>query len=190
MNRILDASRRFFLALGRALSAAWSIALKWLSVPVNLCLAAIALFFLVSFGSWAIGDRFSTVLLYFPDSNGALHGETREVPRCFGAEKRAELIASELLLGPGNGSLVRAFEAGVQVQSAIYRKSRLFVDISPEAALAEPKALKAGIAAMDRSLVAALPGIKRISLTIGGKEPYIAGLEVEEGRKGAKKTGK
>jgi hypothetical protein len=189
MNRILDALRRFFLAAGDVLARAWAVSLKWLSVPVNLCLAAIGLAFVVSFASWGIGDQFSTALLFFPDSKGVLRGEIREVPRCFGRENRAELIASELLLGPKDGTSTRVFEPGVQVQSVLYRKGRLFVDISKEAAR-EPDTLKAGIAAMDRSLKAALPGIKRISLTIGGKEPYSIGLKAEGGGKGAKKTGK
>jgi hypothetical protein len=46
-----------------------------------------------------------------------------------------------------------------------------------------------GIAALERSEKAALPGIKRLSLTIGGKEPYAIGLAAEGG-KGIKKTGK
>jgi hypothetical protein len=190
MNRILDALRRFLLAAGRELSVAWDISLKWLSIPFNLCLAVLGLCFFVSFASWAIGDRFTTALLYFPDAKGSLHGELREVPRSRGGEARAELIASELLLGPKSFKLVPAFEQGVRVESILYRKGRLFVDISPEAALSSPASLKVGMSAMERSLHAALPGIKRLSLTIGGKEPYSAGLKTEVGGKVIKKTGK
>jgi hypothetical protein len=189
MNRFLDAIRRFSLAAGRALAIARDATYRWLSVPVNFCLALLGLVFMVSLVSWAVGDRFEEAVLFFPDSRGKLHGEIRDVPHTWGAEARAELVASELLLGPRDASLLPAFEPGIRVESAIYRKGQLFVDISQDAALALPASLKTGIAAMERSLRAALPGLKRLSLTIGGKEPYSVGLKVEGG-KGIKKTGK
>ncbi len=196
MKRFLDALRRFLLASGRALAAAWEASLKWLSVPVNLCLAVLGLVFVVSFGSWAIGDRFEEAVLFFPDKLDKLRGEIRDIPHTSGPEARAELIASEFLLGPKDASLFSAFPPGVRVESVLYRKGRLFVDISSDAAFADPadpNTLKTriltGIAAMDRSLKAALPGLKRLSLTIGGKEPYAVGLKAEGG-KGIKKTGK
>ena len=189
MNRLFDAARRFLLVSGRILGSAWEASIRWLSVPVNFCLAVLGLFFVVSFASWAFGEPFEEAVFFFPDGKGALHGELREIPHSWGTEARAELIASELLLGPKNVALSPAFAPGVRVESSIYRKGRLFLDISPEAALAPPAALKAGIVAMDRSLRAALPGIKRISLTIGGLEPYAVGLKTEGGE-GTKKTGK
>jgi hypothetical protein len=192
MKRILDAVRRFSLASGRALAAAWAISLKWLSVPVNLCLAALGLVFVVSFAVWAIGDRFEEAVLWFPDAKGVLRSEIRQVPHTWGAEARAELVASEMLLGPKSVSLAPAFASGIRVESVLYRKGRLFVDISPEAALTDPNApdaLKKGLAAMERSLRSALPGVRRLTLTIGGTEPYAVGLKVEGGP-GTKKTGK
>jgi hypothetical protein len=189
MKRFLEAMRRFSLAAWRVLAAAWAVSRKWLSVPVNACLALLGLVFLLSFSIWAIGDGFEQAVLFFPDARGALYGEPRDVPHSRGPEALAELIASELLLGPKDASLSPAFAAGVRVETAIYRKGRLFIDISPEAALDAPKSLRSGIAAMERSLRTALPGIKRLSLTIGGKEPYAVGL-VAEGGKDIKKTGK
>jgi hypothetical protein len=189
MKRFLDAMRRSSLAAGRVLAAAWDASRKWLSIPVNSCLTLLGLVFLISFSIWAIGDGFEEAVLFFPDARGGLHGEPRDVPRSRGPEARAELIASELLLGPKDASLFPAFAPGVRVETAIYRKGRLFLDISPEAALEAPKSLKSGIAALERSLRTALPGIKRLSLTIGGKEPYAVGLMVEGG-KDIKKTGK
>ncbi len=159
--------------------AAWKRTLIWLSVPVNLCLAVLGLVFVVSFISWAATSAFEEVVLFYPDAKGSLRGELREVPHSRGSEARAELIASELLLGPKNASLLPSFSSGVRVESAIYRKGRLFIDISPEAALDPPKSIKDGIKAMERSLKAALPGMKRLSLTIGGKEPYAEGLPIE-----------
>jgi hypothetical protein len=186
MNRILDALRRFFLAVGRALALAWEASLRWLAVPVNLCLAVLGLVFVLSFLSWAIGAAFEEAVLFFPDARGGLRGELRDVPHSWGSEARAELIASELLLGPANAALSPAFLPGTKVESALYRRGRLFIDLSPEAALDAPSALKNGISAMERSIRAALPGVKRLSLTIGGKEPYAVGLKAEGG-KGIKK---
>jgi hypothetical protein len=189
MKRFLEAFNRFLIAAGRALALAWRVSLKWLSVPVNLCLAVLGLLFVVSFVSWAFGESFEQAVLFFPDAKGRLKGELRDVPHSRGAEARAELIASELLLGPATASLDPAFAPGTRVQASLYRRGRLFLDISPEAAVEQPQALKIGITAMERSLQAALPGLKRLSLTIGGEEPYAVGLKTEGG-KGIKKTGK
>jgi Sporulation and spore germination. len=196
MNRILDALRRFFSIVWQTLVKAWGVSLRWLSVPFNLCFAILALVFVVSFSSWAIGSRFESALLYFPDSKGALRGEVRSVPHSWGAEARAELIASEVLLGPKTAELKPDFVSDVRVESVLYRKGRLFVDISPSAAVADSKAnppdtpLAKGIEAMERSIRAALPTVRRITLTIGGKEPYSTGLKAVEGGSGIKKAGK
>lgn len=190
MNRFLDALRGFLSIARRALAQAWDVALRWLSVPINLCLALIGLVFVISFSTWAIADRFENALLYFPDARGSLHGEVREVPHTWGREARAGLIASEVLLGPKSADLVSSFPSGVRVESILYRKGRLFLDISASAALATPASLKTGIEAIDRSIHAALPGILRITLTIGGKEPYSVGLKTVEGGLKIKKAGK
>jgi hypothetical protein len=189
MKSFLETLRRLSLVVGRALVVAYKRSMVWLSVPVNFCLAVLGLVFLVSFASWAIGHEFAQVVLWFPDSKGSLRGEIRQVPVSWGAENRAELVASELLLGPKSMSLHPAFEPGVRVESVIYRKGRLFVDISHEAALEDADSLKKGLAAMERSLRAALPGLRRLTMTIGGTEPYTVGLKVE-GARGAKKAGK
>jgi hypothetical protein len=189
MKPILDSLRRFSLAAGKAIIRAWKASLKWLSVPVNLCLAVLGLVFLVSFAAWAISDKFEEAVLWFPDAKGRLRGEIRQIPHSWGPEARAELVASELLLGPKSSFLIKAFAPGVRVESILYRKGRLFVDVSPDAALDDPKTLKNGLAAMERSLRAALPGLRRLVLTIGGTEPYVVGL-IAEGGPGIKKTGK
>ena len=79
----------------------------------------------------------------------------------------------------------------------MYRRGRLYVDISPEAALEDPNSLKYGIAALERSLKTALPGMKRLSITIGGQEPYAFGIAdghaegiKAKGGKDIKKAGK
>jgi hypothetical protein len=190
MNRFLDALRGFLLNAWHALALACDIALRWLAVPLNLCLALLGLVFVISFSTWAVTDRFESALLYFPDAKGALHGEVREVPHSWGKEARAGLIASEVLLGPKSADLVSSFPSGVRVESVLYRKGRLFLDISASAALATPDSLKTGIKAMERSIHAALPEIWRITLTIGGKEPYKVGLKEAGGGPRIKKAGK
>ena len=189
MKQFLESSRRFVLAAGRALAVAWKVTLKWLSVPVNFCLSVLGLVFVISFVSWAFGAAFEEAVLFFPDQKGYLHGELREVPHSRGSESRAELIASELLLGPKNTVFMPAFTSGVRVESAIYRKGHLFIDVSPDAALTPKKSLKTGLEAMERSLRASLPGLRRLSLTIGGKEPYSVGIGAEGGKE-IKKIGK
>jgi hypothetical protein len=189
MNRFLDALRGYLLALGRVLAVAWKASIKWLSVPVNFCLALLGLLFMVSFVSWAVGSAFEEAVLFFPNARGVLRGELREIPHSRGTEARADLIASEILLGPKNLSLYPAFPQGVRLETVMYRRGRLYVDLSPEAALEDPNSLKYGIAALERSLKTALPGMKRLSLTIGGKEPYAEGIEAEGG-KDIKKAGK
>jgi hypothetical protein len=189
MKPFLDKLRRLSIMAWEAIIVVYKRSLVWLSVPVNLCLAVLGLVFLVSFASWAIADRFSDVVLWFPDSKGSLRGELRQVPVKWGAENRAELVASELLLGPKTLSLKPAFQPGIRVESILYRKGRLYVDVSLEAALQDSKSLKTGLEAMERSLKAAIPGLRRLTLTIGGIEPYSDGLKIEAGG-GAKKAGK
>jgi len=157
----------------RASRAALRVAAAWLSVPVNACVAALGAAFLVSFLAWAIGDRYAEVALFFPSGrNSALRSELRDLPRPRGAEARAELVASELLLGPRSPALRPAFPRGTRLESAIYRKGRLYVDLSEDAALAEPANLRRGLSALDRSLRLAFPWLKRLTVTIGGREPF------------------
>ena len=176
-------------AAGRFLARGARATRAWISVPVNLCLALLGLLFLVSLGSWAAVDRFSEYVLYFPDGRGRLRGEMRPLPRIRGNEAQAELVASELLLGPRDQRLLPAFPAGVRAESVIARKSGLYVDLSTDAALVPPDSLRLGLEALRASLAAALPGGPRPRLTIGGNEPWAEGLAAEAGNK-PKKTEK
>jgi hypothetical protein len=191
MKSIIEAVRRAASAAFRGVAIAWKSAAAWLSVPVNLCLSAIGLCLAVSVLSWGLSDRFADGVVFFPDGRGAIRGEKRELPRRFNAEDKAELFASELLLGPESLNLSPAFAPGTRLESIVLRKGRLYVDLSPEAALtgasgadatAVRKAIRRGLDALDRTLRAALPGIKSITIAIGGHEPYVDGLPVEEGR--------
>jgi|GEM_PF-1251491 len=192
MKSFIEAARRFAAIVRRLASAAarsaaiaWKRTVAWLAISVNLCLTVIGLCLVVSVACWAASDRFADAVIFFPDGHGAIRGEKREMPRRFNAEDKAELFVSELLLGPESLHLTSAFAPGTKVESVVYRKGRLYVDLSPEAALTDsgkPESVKAGLAALERTLRAALPGIKRITLAIGGFEPYVDGLPAEEGR--------
>jgi hypothetical protein len=145
----------------------------WFSPPIRLCVTAIALAFFVSFIGWAARNPFFDAVLFFPKGQGtSLHGEIRALPKAGRSEARAELIASELLLGPITPGFRPVFPAGVRVDSAICRKGVAYIDLSEDAALSEPAALKLGIAALTRSLRAGLPLIHKVKITIGGVEPY------------------
>jgi hypothetical protein len=191
MKSFIETARRLAAAAGRGAAAAWRRTKAWLSVSVNFTLAAIGLCLAVSFVSWALSDRFADAVVFFPDGRGGLRGEKREMPRRFNAEDKAELFASELLLGPESLDLRPAFAQGTKVESVLLRKGRLYVGLSAEAALtgsdggdptAVRKAVEQGKAALERTLRVALPGIKRITLAIGGREPYVDGLPAEEGK--------
>jgi len=185
MKQFLETCKRAAIVAWKATLVALRVARGWLAVPANACLAALAAAFLISFLSWAIGDRFAQVALFFPSGRRASSaGEMRDLPRPRGREARAELIASELLLGPRDPSLKPAFAQGTRLVSTLYRKGRLYIDLSEDAALAEPKELRAGLAALERSLRLALPGLKRLTVTIGGREPY---ADVETAGNAAKK---
>ena len=174
--------------------------LDWLAPADHLALAALGLAFLVSLAAWALGDRLEDTTLYFPAyRSGTLRGETRALPRARGAEARAGLVASELLLGPGAPGLLPAFPAGVRVESSIYRKGRLYLDLSEDAALAGRAELELGLAALRRSLKAALPLAKGVVVTVGGRLPFADypepevpadGGEAAQAKAGTEKKGK
>jgi hypothetical protein len=162
----------------------------WLSPPPRFCAALLSLAFVISLLSWAIGDRVYQSVLFFPQARGtALRGELRNLPRTSGREKTAELLASELLLGPASPDLASAFPVGVRVESTMLRRGVLYLDLSQDAALADPARLRIGLASMEKSLRAGLPGIGRIVITIGGIEPYKDGLAIpDETAKKSKKN--
>ena len=187
MMKFFDACAKAALAAWRALRAAARLSLTWLSVPFNAVLAAIGLAFLVSFLAWAVGDRNAEVALFFPSARtGALRGELRDLPRKWGREGRAELLASELLPGPRSDELSPAFPQGTKVEAVLYRKGRLYLDLSAEAALSPPSELRAGLAAMRRTMERGFPWLKELVLTIGGREPYSLGYEAGNGAKNQK----
>jgi hypothetical protein len=151
----------------------------WISPPPRLCAAILGLVFAVSLIAWSFGDSTCDVVLFFPLAKGnpvAFRGEVRSIPRSSSAEKKAELVASELLLGPMGQGLRPAFAPGVQLRSVLLRKSVLYVDLSSEAALAGRADLATALPSLEKSLHFALPAARRVVITIGGQEPYREGL--------------
>jgi len=173
MKDFLAGCGRLCRRIGRALLAAVRASLAWLSFPVNLCLAALAAVFAISLLSWAIADRYTGYVLFFPDARtGKIRGELRDLPRTRGAEAQAELIASEVLLGPSDPQLLPDFNMGTSVETVMLRSRKLYVDLSDDAAPAEPASIKLGLACLRKSLGTALPLTRQIIVTIGGREPY------------------
>jgi|GEM_PF-3137063 len=140
----------------------------WFAPPVRLCTTAIALAFIFSFIGWLCSPFFNAVL-FFPKGNGIV-GEIRALPKTGGTEARAELIASEVLLGPISPNLRMAFPTGVKLRSALCRGGTAYIDLSENAALAGSEQLKPGLEALRRSLRAGLPFIFNVRITIGGHE--------------------
>ena len=173
MKNFLAAFGRLALRVGRTVRRVSRLALDWLAVPVNLCLASLGAVFLVSLLAWAIADQYTGYLLYFSDArSGAVRAEIRDLPRTLGAEARAELIASEVLLGPRDPNLVPDFNQGSMLNMVMLRSRRLYVDISDDAAAADRASIALGVANLKRSLGTALPFTRQITVTVGGYEPY------------------
>lgn len=176
LQRLAELGRKLVALARRGWEATKRLAV-WLSPPPRLTLTVIGLLFAISLLSWAIGDRVREGVLYFPAvRGGALHGEVRNLPRSFSVEKTAELVGSELLLGPSDPDLKPAFPPGIRVASSLFRHGVLYLDLSPEAALAGRADLEKGLAALRKSLGANLPWTRRVILTIGGMEPWKEGL--------------
>lgn len=164
-------------AARKALILARKIAV-WLAPPRRLLPACLAAAFLISLLSWAIGDRLVDAALYFPSARGdGLKSELRALPRFIRSEPRAELVAAELLLGPRNADSLPAFPKGSRVESCVYRKRILYLDLSEDAALADRASLEKGLLALQKSLKATLPLSRRTIITIGGQEPFAESLE-------------
>ncbi|HOX33062.1 MAG TPA: GerMN domain-containing protein [Spirochaetales bacterium] len=188
MKPILEACGSALRRAAAFLRKSLRLALEWLSHPAQACAAALAFAFAFSLLFWAVADRRAEMTLFFPigpayASDRGLGAELRDLPRPRGPEARAELAAEELLLGPRDPSLHEAFPRGVRLETAIYRKGRLYIDLSEDAALAEPASLKLGLVALRRTVKAALPGLKSLTVTIGGREPYAEALEAGNGAK-------
>jgi len=149
----------------------------WVSPPTRLFAFLLVLAFLVSLGSWAIFDKNSGYLLYFPNAGGkSLQGELRYMPRRSGTEEKARGLVAEFLLGPANPNLLPAVPSGTALNGLLYRKGTLFVDIGEEAALIPGSDLRLALKALERTLRLGLHQVRHVVITIGGFQPWDEGL--------------
>ncbi|HSV56163.1 MAG TPA: hypothetical protein VLH39_03535, partial [Magnetospirillaceae bacterium] len=95
-----------------------------------------------------------TAVLFFPRSvDFRLEGERRAVlSGGYGLEENARNIVEELLLGPWDMQRVAALPRGTRVEEILFRRGRLFVDISEDAVFAREPSLIVGIEAVRRTL--------------------------------------
>jgi len=149
----------------------------WVSPLDRLFAFLLGLVFVVSLASWALAVRETGYVLYFPSAHGgALRGESRDMPRRTGVEAKARELVAEFLLGPANPGLLPAFPAGTPLNAVLFRKGVLFVDIGPEAALLPEDDLKLAIRALQRTIGLGIHQARKVVITIGGLEPWRAGL--------------
>jgi len=168
-----------------ALIRFYSRTVDWLSVSSNLCLTVLTCLFAFSFVTWVVRAPGREIALFFPDSAGVSRGEPRLVSRAPNREMLAELVASEVLLGPSDQRFSAPFDSNERPGTVMLRDDKLYVDLAERVALTPPDRLRRGIESLERSLRLALPGLKTVAITIGGREPYTSGLprESESARK-------
>ncbi|MEI6874040.1 MAG: GerMN domain-containing protein [Spirochaetota bacterium] len=152
----------------------------WISPPPRFVSALLGLVFVVSLVSWAVWDRQSLYVLYFPTiaNRNALSAEVRDLPQRASPEGRAELLASEFLLGPRDPSLSPALPSGSTLARVILRKGVLFVDLGEEAALTTRPELELAIKALRMTLTLSVHEAGRIVVTIGGQEPWLESISL------------
>lgn len=139
----------------------------------------LALFLLVSVALWAFRPMPTrSAVLFFPRSEGlSLTGEIRPVlPGGQGLEDNAAVIVEELLLGPADVRLLPALPRGTRLSEILYRRGRLYVDLSLDAIFAESPPLGLGLEAVQKTLKYNFPALGDVILTVGGMEPYAVGL--------------
>ena len=151
--------------------------LVWVSPPTRFFAFFLLVTFLVSLGSWALWDRNSGYIFYFPAPGGkSLQGEMRYIPRRAGAEARAAGLVSEFLLGPANPALAPAFPPGTTLDGLLFRKGTLFVDIGRDAALLPEGDLRLALVGLERTVRLGMHQVRHVVLTIGGIQPWTEDL--------------
>ena len=122
---------------------------RWLAPPAHFLPTLLAVLFTVSATAWAISDRPTPYVLYFPTLDGrADRGERRNIPWKSDIEGQCEALAGEFLLGPFNPALKPALPIGTRLSSLMYRDGQLFVDLGEEAALVPLSDLERAIASL------------------------------------------
>ncbi len=148
--------------------------LERLLAPRALWSSLLAASFLLSLALWLLRPvPTRAAVLFFPQAgNLALAGEPRAVlPGKDGLEESARILVEELLLGPGDYRFLPALPRGTRVQETLYRKGRIYLDLSVDAVFAENPPLEIGLWAVRRTLRFNFPALGGVVLTIDGREP-------------------
>jgi len=139
------------------------------------------LFLLLSLAGWLLRPvPTRAAVLFFPRASDLrLQGEPRRVlPGGQGLEDAARVLVEELLLGPGDSRLTGALPRGTRVTETLYRRGRLYVDLSEDAVFAQTPSLNLGLLAVRRTLRYNFPTLGPIILTVGGREPGVQGAGI------------
>lgn len=158
-----------------------------LLAPRALWPGLLCLFFVVTVSCWLFRPMPArNAVLFFPRDGGSkLCGESRPVlPGRGGMEDGARNVVEELLLGPGNTSLSPVLPRGTRVKETLYRKGRLYVDLSEDAVFAQTPSLAEGISAVRKTVRYNFPTLGSVVVTIEGREPFAVELtSVEKNEK-------
>jgi len=163
------------------------LGLERVLAPRALWPGLLAVLLLISLGGWFLRPLPTrAAVLFFPRAgNLSLAGEPRAIlPGTAGLEDSARIVVEELLLGPGDARCIPALPAGTRVRETLYRKGRLYVDLSEDAVFAQTPPLAIGLEAIKRTLKYNFPALGSMILTIDGREPNISGsFTVEDSKK-------
>ena len=114
----------------------------------------------------------------FPDMNGKHSSiEYRYLPRTRGLENQIEQYVAEALLGPVSVNSSSLFVKGTRVLSVLAREGVAYIDLSEDAALSAQSGssatfLRDSLAELVAGIGRNFPSLKRVSVFIGGYEPY------------------
>ena len=137
----------------------------WFTLSVIAFLATVACFFLDTYKSR------ETVFFYPSIKSGKIKAEIRSVISGQNPEEDAARIVSEYLLGPISTDLDNVFSLNTTLDSVLYRKKTIYINISEDAALAADNT-KTGITALEKTVKRAFPGIENVIITINGNVPF------------------
>jgi hypothetical protein len=143
----------------------------------------LGLFFVITLACWLFRPvPTRNAVLFFPRAGSTrLCGESRPVlPGRAGLEESARIMVEELLLGPADIRFSPALPRGTRVTETLYRRGRLYVDLSEDAVFAVNPSLTEGLSAVRKTLRYNFPTLRSVVLTVEGREPYAVSLEGAE----------
>jgi len=133
--------------------------------------------FLFALTDYILSARVSRSFV-FPDMNGKGNSvEYRFLPRTRGLENQIEQYVAEALLGPVSVDSSFLFIKGTRVLSVLAREGVAYIDLSEDAALSAQTGssatfLRDSLAGLVAGIGRNFPSLKRVSVFIGGHEPY------------------